>query len=93
MSCAGYVIVSTEDCTKIIEVSTTNVVRVITEGPVGATGPQGPPGASITGLGAIPDVNASGVVDRSVLYYDAVSSTFKLDSDVTTTTLTDGGNF
>jgi hypothetical protein len=42
MSCAGYVTVSTEDCTKIVEVTTTQVVNVITEGPAGPTGANFP---------------------------------------------------
>ena len=49
MSCAGYVIISTEDCTKTVEITTTQVVNIITEGPIGATGPagaDGPPGPS-----------------------------------------------
>lgn len=47
MSCAGYVIVSTADCTKIVEVSTTNVVNVVTEGPAGAKGETGATGAGV----------------------------------------------
>lgn len=35
MSCAGYVIVYNDDCTKIVEVTTTNIVKVVTEGPAG----------------------------------------------------------
>lgn len=55
-------------------------------------GPQGPPGIAAT-LNAIGDVVADEPVDGSLLYYDGGSSTFRADSNVTKTTLTDGGNF
>ncbi len=55
-----------------------------------AVGPQGPASSS---LGAIPDVNTAARIDKSLLYYDAASQKFKADATVTTTTLTDGGNF
>lgn len=50
MSCAGYVIVSTDDCTKTVEVTTTQIVNVITEGPVGPTGAVGPAGPAVPGV-------------------------------------------
>jgi hypothetical protein len=57
-----------------------------------AIGPQGPPGTN-GGLVTLPDVNSSGKIDKSLLYYDAASGQFKLDALVTTTTITDGGNY
>lgn len=59
---------------------------------VSVAGPQGPPGVAAN-LDAVSDVDASSKVDRSLLYYDAGTSTFKADATVTTSTLTDGGNF
>jgi|Laugresu1bdmlbsd_1035121.scaffolds.fasta_scaffold00036_66 hypothetical protein len=38
-------------------------------------------------------VDTAAKVDRSVVYYDAASSTFRADPIWTTTTLSDGGNF
>jgi hypothetical protein len=56
-------------------------------GPTGPTGPQGPPGSP----GLIVDESAK--VDKSIVYYDAGSATFKADSVWTTTTIVDGANF
>ncbi len=55
-----------------------------------AVGPQGPVTPS---LGAIPDVNTTAKIDKSLLYFDAASAQFRADATTTTTTLTDGGNF
>ena len=55
-----------------------------------AIGPQGP---GFTSLTTVPDVDAGARIDKSLLYYDAASSKFKLDASITTTTLTDGGNY
>lgn len=56
-------------------------------GPQGPVGPQGPPGAS----GLFVDDTAK--VDKSIVYYDAASATFKADNTWTTTTIVDGANF
>ena len=71
--------------TQIIE-TTTGVVEVITAGPQGPTAPVGT-------LGEIPDVDSSAAVANSVLYYDAVSDTWKGDDINTLITITDGGGF
>jgi len=73
----------------VVQRPVTQVVSLVTEGP---QGPQGPPGTVPT-LGTIPNVNTSGVVDRSLLFYDGVSAKFVADASVTTINLTDGGNF
>lgn len=54
---------------------------------LGPQGPAGPPGAS----GLFVDDTAK--VDRSIVYYDAASATFKADNTWTTTTIVDGANF
>jgi hypothetical protein len=59
---------------------------------IAVPGPQGPPGIAAN-LNDIGDVTAIDAVDGSLLYYDGGSSTFRADSNVTKTTLTDGGNF
>lgn len=61
------------------------VVEVITPGP------QGPPGT--TTLAGLSDVNTSGKVDQSVLYYDSASGQWRGDDINTVITITDGGNF
>ena len=65
----------------------TVVVQVTTQGPQGAVGP------AVGGLGEIPDVDTTGKVDRSVLYYNAATARFTLDGTTTVLSLTDGGNF
>lgn len=55
-------------------------------------GVQGPPGIAAT-INDIGNVDATAPVDGSLIYYDGGTSTFRADSSVTKTTLTDGGNF
>lgn len=50
----------------------------------GPAGPPGPPGLV---------VNDVARVDKSVIYYDAATSTYKADAAWTVNTITDGGNF
>ena len=54
------------------------------EGPQGAIGPQGEKGI---------ELDETAKIDGSVVYYDAASSKFKADANVTKSLLTDGGNF
>jgi len=42
---------------------------------------------------ALEDVDAGSKVDKSLVYYDGNSDTFKADSLITALTLSDGGNF
>lgn len=56
------------------------VIAIVTQGP------QGIPGLNIP-------VVDSAKVDKSVVYYDAPTSTYRVDSTWTVNTLTDGGNF
>ena len=69
----------TTNTVTVIEGGTT-IVRVATEGP------QGPVGAGF-------DLDSSGKVDKSVVYYDSSAGQFKADNLQTILTLTDGGNF
>ena len=55
-----------------------------------AIGPQGP---GFTSLTTVPDLDASGRINKSLLYYDAATARFRLDSTITATTITDGGNY
>ena len=59
---------------------------------VQTAGPQGPPAPPYP-LGDLTDVNATGKVANSVLYYDAISGKWKGDDINTVISLTDGGNF
>lgn len=74
------------DLKVVVQKPLTQVLTLVTQGP------QGPPG-TVAELGMIPNVDTTGVVDKAVLYYDASTSTFLADATVTTSTLTDGGNY
>lgn len=68
------------------------------QGPPGPPGPEGPPGqaaaaAAAASLAELADVQISSPVDRCLLYFDAATARFRIDPSLTTTTLTDGGNF
>lgn len=69
MSCAGYVIVSTEDCTKIVEVTTTQVVNVVTEGPTGPTGATGAKGDAGSAAPKALTIVSPTAAENIVLYY------------------------
>lgn len=49
----------------------------------------GPQGASAEGI----DVDGDAKVDKSIVYYDAASASYKADATWTTDTLVLGGNF
>lgn len=68
---------------KIVE----NVVTTVI-----APGPQGPPGEQGTAGSGIA-VNDDAKVDKSIVYYDANSQSFKADALWTLLTVSDGGNF
>lgn len=73
--------------TVVVPVPETSVVTATTAGPQGPSGPPGPAGSG----GLVVDTTAT--VDKSIVYYDAGSSSFRADSIWTTSTLSDGGNF
>ena len=58
------------------------IITVATQGPAG-------PQFSTTGK----NLNDSGVVGNSVIYYDSTSATFKADATRTVENLVDGGSF
>lgn len=68
----------TENRVTVSENTTTGVVTAT------APGPQGPKGL---------DLVETAKVNKSVVYYDSASGTFRADATWTTDTLTDGGNF
>lgn len=72
--------------TVLIETVDSSTVEVVTAGPQGPTAPA-------ASLNEVPDVDTEGVVDKSVLYYDAASATWRGDDIHTVLTLTDGGAF
>jgi len=78
---------STLSTTVIVENPATAVVEVV------VPGPQGPVTSANLGLDDITDVNTTGKVDRSVLYYDATAGEWRGDDINTVVTLTDGGAF
>ena len=66
--------------TTVVEAPATSTVTATTSGPAGPAG-----------VGFV--LNSAAKVDKSVVYYDASSNSFKADTVHTTETLTDGGNF
>lgn len=66
--------------TTVVETPVTTVVTATT------TGPQGPAGAGF-------DLDQTAKVDKSVVYYDSASGTFKADDTWTINTIVLGGNF
>lgn len=56
----------------------TKVVSVVTAGAQGAKGIE---------------LDETGRIDRSLIYYDQTAQSYKSDATVTTSELTDGGNF
>lgn len=59
---------------------------------VNSTGASTPGGSQIVELQVL-DMDLSSATDGSLLYYNAATDNFRADTDVTRTTLTDGGNF
>lgn len=80
----------------VIQETAAQVVEVISPAQpavveVATAGPQGVGG--VTTLAALEDVNTTGKVNQSVLYYDANSGNWRGDDINTITTITDGGSF
>lgn len=76
---SNQVLVTAADVTTVVEAPSTSIVVATT------SGPQGPPGNFV-----LDDVAK---IDRSLIYYDAASSSFKADATWTTDTIVDGANF
>lgn len=76
---------------EIIDEGQVEILKLIEPGPPGPAGPTGPTGASR--FADLLDVNVTGKVDNSVLYYDQASEKFIADDINTVVTITDGGNF
>lgn len=60
---------------------------------VQTAGPQGPPLSEVLTLADLVDVDVTGKVASSVLYYDTTSGKWLANDINTVVTLTDGGNF
>ena len=72
-----------------VNITTTKNTVTVNEGDstvvtVATRGPAGPKGL---------DLDETGKVDGSVVYYDSSSATFKADATTTKLTLVNGGNF
>jgi hypothetical protein len=83
-------VVVTEGTGEIVTVSAPSAavtVETIGVGPQGPQGPQGVPGSA----GLV--VNDTAKVNKSIVYYDSASGTFKADTTWTTDTIVDGANF
>ncbi len=69
--------------------TTKNTVTVNGDTSVVTVATQGPQGPAASGF----EFDGTNKVNKSVVYYDSTSSTFKADTNWTTSSLTDGGNF
>ncbi len=67
----------------VVQSPTSAITTIIAQGP---QGPQGTPGSGIA-------VDSIAKVDKSIVYYDAATSSFKADAIWTVFSVTDGGNF
>jgi len=76
-------ITTTRNTVSVTTSGVTNTVEIATQGP------QGPQGTAGNGF----SLSDSSKVNKSIIYYDSGTSTYKADSTWTTDTLTDGGNF
>ena len=74
--------ITTNKNTVTVDESNSSVITVATVGPQG-------PSFSSTDAG----LNDGSKVNKSIIYYDSASGSYKADSTWTTSTLTDGGNF
>ena len=73
------VVVTENGTSTVVTVPQTSTVTAIT------AGPQGPPGTS--------GFDDAGKVDKSVVYYDLASDSYKVDSTWTVATLVFGGDY
>lgn len=71
----------------IIQRPQANIVELTT------VGPQGPASFGFADFAEIQNVNATDKTDKSLVYYDEGTDTYKIDSVVTISKLSDGGNF
>lgn len=77
---SNTVVVTENGSSTVVTIPQTSVVTAVT------AGPQGPAGLSVS-------VDDTAKIDKSLVYYDAASATFKADAVWTTTTIVDGANF
>lgn len=82
----NHLVVQGEEQIATIEVVKNVVTTVISAGPQGPMGPQGTAGSGIA-------VDDGAKVDKSLVYYDANSQSFRADALWTLSTVSDGGNF
>ena len=70
--------ITTNKNTVTVDESNSSVITVATQGPQGEVGI---------------DLSDTNRVNKSIIYYDSASGSYKADSTWTTSTLVDGGNF
>ena len=85
----NQIVIQEEENSVVITSETTAIATIIAQGPQGAIGPQGPQGP--TGSGVV--VDGAAKVDKSVVYYDLATASFKADATWVISSITDGGNF
>ena len=76
----------------VVQLTLTPSPQIVNTIAVGPQGIQGIPG-TVSSLTSVPDLDAGARIDKSLLYYDAATARFRLDTTITATTITDGGNY
>ena len=79
----NQIIIHEEESTVVVQSATSTITTIVAQGP---QGPQGTPGSGIA-------VDSAAKVDKSVVYYDLATASFKADATWIISSITDGGNF
>ena len=88
----------TDPCTVVIREVENTITTVTKEAEntittIVAQGPQGPPGPPGAQAGSGLTVDDAAKIDKSVVYYDAATASYKANAIWTISTIVDGANF
>jgi hypothetical protein len=82
----NQVVIQEEENTVAVQSATSTITTIVAQGPQGPRGEQGTAGSGIA-------VDDAAKVDKSVVYYDLATASFKADATWIISSITDGGNF
>jgi hypothetical protein len=82
----NQVVIQEEESTVAVQSATSTITTIVAQGPQGPRGEQGTAGSGIA-------VDDAAKVDKSVVYYDLATASFKADATWIISSITDGGNF
>jgi hypothetical protein len=82
----NQVVIQEEENTVVVQSATSTITTIVAQGPQGPRGEQGTAGSGIA-------VDDAAKVDKSVVYYDLATASFKADATWIISSITDGGNF